>query len=257
MIDKKAMQQMLSYVRRAVYDYDMISDGDRIAVGVSGGKDSLTLLAAMQGLARFYDKHFEVVAVMVDMGFEGADFSSVQALCDEIGVELHIFKSEIKEIVFDVRKEEHPCSLCANLRRGALHDATVACGCRKLALGHHFDDVVETFYMNLFNEGRIGCFSPVTYMSRKDITVIRPLIYAPEKDITHFVRVSGIQPLPKLCPNDGNSDRERVKQLLYQMEKNDPGLKMRLFGAIERDGVDGFKVCPRAVRNPRKKENNA
>lgn len=254
MIDKKAMQQMLSYVRRAVYDYDMIQDGDRIAVGVSGGKDSLTLLAAMKGLSRFYDKHFEVEAVMIDMGFDGADFSPVKALCDELGCELKIFKSDIKEIVFDVRKEEHPCSLCANLRRGALHDATIECGCNKVALGHHFDDVVETFYMNLFNGGHIGCFSPVTYMSRKNITVIRPLIYAPEKDITHFVRVSGITPLPKLCPNDGFSDRERVKKLLHEMEKNDPGLKMRLFGALERAGVDGFKVCPRAVRNKRKQE---
>ncbi len=249
MVNTKALQQMLSYVRRAVYDYDMIQDGERVAVGVSGGKDSLALLVTLNALARFYPKKFTVHGVMIDMGFAGADFSGIQSLCDEINVPLHIVKSDIAQIVFDVRKESNPCSLCATLRRGAIHDAALSIGCRKIALGHHFDDAVETFYMNLFTEGRIGCFAPVTFLTRKQVTIIRPMIYAPEKDISHFVRVSGIPVLPKLCPNDEKSDRERVKKLLQQMEKDYPGTKARLFGAMERAGVDGYKVCPRARRS--------
>ena len=159
------MKRMLSFVRRAVDDYGMIDEGDRIAVGISGGKDSLTLLAVMAALGRFYPKKFEVVGITVDMGFEGSDYSSVEEYCRTLGVEYKVVKTEIAKIIFDVRKESNPCSLCAKMRRGSLHAAAQESGCNKVALGHHYDDAVETFMMNLFFEGRLGCFSPVTYLS--------------------------------------------------------------------------------------------
>ena len=176
-------KRLLSYARRAVDDYKMIEDGDKIAVGISGGKDSLALLTALAGLRRFYPQKFDILALSIDMGLEGMDFSPVAKYCEELGVEYKIVKTEISNIIFNVRKEPNPCSLCAKMRRGALNTAAVEEKCNKVALGHHFDDVVETFMLNLFFEGRIGTFSPVTYLSRMDITVIRPLIYMPEKDV--------------------------------------------------------------------------
>ena len=183
-------KRLLSHARRAVDDYNMIEDGDRIAVGISGGKDSLALLTALAGLRIFYPKKFEVIGISIDMGLEGMDFSPVADYCEKLGVEYRIVKTEISNIIFNVRKEPNPCSLCAKMRRGALNTAAVEAGCNKVALGHHFDDVVETFMLNLFFEGRIGTFSPVTYLSRMDITVIRPLIYMPEKDVRYFVRLT-------------------------------------------------------------------
>jgi tRNA(Ile)-lysidine synthase TilS/MesJ len=197
MIDSKALQKLMSYTRRAIEEYDMLSDGDRIAVGVSGGKDSLALLCALQGLSRFYPKKFEVVPVNLKMGFPEETDEVSRKLCAELGLELQSFPSDIYSVVFEVRKEKNPCSLCANMRRGALHGAAKELGCNKLALGHHFDDAVETIMMNLFIEGRFDCFRPVTYLSRSDITVIRPMLYVPEKEISHFVRVSDIVPVPK------------------------------------------------------------
>ncbi|MBE6692633.1 MAG: tRNA 2-thiocytidine(32) synthetase TtcA [Ruminococcaceae bacterium] len=238
MIDSKALQKLMSYTRRAIEEYNMISDGDRIAVGVSGGKDSLALLCALQGLARFYPKKFTVVPVNLRMGFPEETDEVSRALCEELGLELQSFDSDIYSVVFEVRKEKNPCSLCANMRRGALHGAAKELGCNKLALGHHFDDAVETIMMNLFIEGRFDCFRPVTYLSRSDITVIRPLLYVPEKEITHFVRVSDITPVAKKCPADGITRREDTKRALAEMERNDRGIKQRIFNAWEQSPVN-------------------
>ena len=237
----KEQKHLLSYVRRAVDDYSMIEEGDRIAVGVSGGKDSLTLLAALAGLRRFYPKKFELIAITEDMGFEGSDWSAVSAFCEKLGVEYHIEKTDIAKIVFDIRKESSPCSLCAKMRRGALNGSAKKFGCNKVALGHHYDDVVETFMLNLFFEGRIGCFRPVTYLSRMDVTVIRPMIYMPEKDVRAYAAAAELPVTKSLCPADGNTQREEMKQLLQELDKTNKGLKYRVFGAIQRGEIDGWK----------------
>ncbi|MDD5917217.1 MAG: ATP-binding protein [Clostridiales bacterium] len=239
------IQKILGYARRACTDYGMIESGDRIAVGVSGGKDSLTLLVTLALLKRFYGAEYELFPVTLDAGFPGAGFSNIQLLCDQLGLTLTMLPSDVYEIVFNIRKEKFPCSLCANMRRGALNSAAVKLGCNKVALGHHFDDTVETLMMNLLIEGRFGCFSPVTYLDRSGITMIRPLIYCPEKEITAFIRKNGIEPSPKYCPADGNTKRAEIKKLLADMSKNDRGLKVRLFGALERSGVDGWSVHER------------
>jgi tRNA(Ile)-lysidine synthase TilS/MesJ len=210
----------------------MIEEGDRIAVGVSGGKDSLALLCALHGLKRFYPKSFEIVPINIKMGFPNETDEVSKALCDELGLELQSVKSDIYSVVFEVRKEKHPCSLCSNMRRGALHGAAKELGCNKLALGHHFDDAVETIIMNLFIEGRFDCFYPVTYLDRSDITVIRPLLFAPEKEVSHFVRACGIVPVPKNCPADGVTKREDAKRALDDLERSDRGVKMRVFNAF-------------------------
>ena len=237
----KEQKHLLSYVRRAVDDYGMIEEGDRIAVGVSGGKDSLTLLAALAGLRRFYPKKFELIAITEDMGFEGSDWSAVSAFCEKLGVEYHIEKTDIAKIVFDIRKESSPCSLCAKMRRGALNGSAKKFGCNKVALGHHYDDVVETFMLNLFFEGRIGCFRPVTYLSRMDVTVIRPMIYMPEKDVRAYAAAAELPVTKSLCPADGNTQREEMKNLLQELDKTNKGLKYRVFGAIQRGEIDGWK----------------
>lgn len=243
------LQELLSQTRRAVDDYGMIEEGDRIAVGVSGGKDSLALLAVLKGLQRFYPKHFDLFAIHLQMGFPGSDDANIRALCDAIGVELVSVPTDIYEVVFEVRKEKSPCSLCANLRRGVLYSTATSLGCHKIALGHHFDDAVETVVMNLFHEGRFGCFSPVTYLDRTGVTMIRPLLYVPEKDVSRFVNAAGITPSPKLCPADGNTAREDAKTFLADMEKKDRGVKMRIFGALERARVDGFEEHQRGRKN--------
>lgn len=235
------IKRVLSYVRRAVDDYDMIREGDKIAVGVSAGKDSLTLLCAMADLQRFYPKKFELCAITVDMGFEGADFSQISALCERLGVPYHIIPTQISQVIFDVRKEKNPCSLCAKMRRGALYRGAKELGCTTVALGHHFDDVVETFMLNLFYEGRIGCFQPVTYLSNTDITMIRPMIYMPEKDVRYFANKAELPVMKSPCPADGNTEREEMKQLLARLERDNKGLRYRIFGAIQRGEIDGFR----------------
>lgn len=235
------IKRVLSYVRRGVDDYNMIEEGDRIAVGVSAGKDSLTLLCAMADLRRFYPKKFELCAVTVDMGFDGTDFSPIKALCDELGVEYHIVPTQISKVIFDVRKEKNPCSLCAKMRRGALYGYAKDIGFNKVALGHHFDDVVETFMLNLFYEGRLGCFQPVTYLSNTGITLIRPMIYMPEKDVRYFASKSDLPVVKSPCPADGNTEREEMKKLLASLERENKGLRYRIFGAIQRGEIDGFR----------------
>ena len=239
------IKRILSYTRRALDDYGMIRPGDRIAVGVSAGKDSLTLLCAMAELRRFYPIPFELVAITVDMGFEGGmDFSPIQKLCDELNVPYYIEKTEIAKIIFDIRKEKSPCSLCAKMRRGALHRAAKDHGCNVVALGHHFDDAVETFMLNLFFEGRLGCFSPVTYLSRMDITLIRPMIYMPEKEVRYFTNKVDLPVIKSPCPADGNTQREEMKQLLAKLDREHNGLRYRIFGAMQRGEIDGVKLTP-------------
>ena len=234
------IKRVLSYVRRGVDDYAMIEDGDRIAVGVSAGKDSLTLLCALAELRRFYPKKFELAAITVDMGFEGTDFAPIARLCEELNVPYHIIPTQISTVIFDVRKEKNPCSLCAKMRRGALYGAARDMGFNKVALGHHFDDVVETFMLNLFFEGRLGCFQPVTYLSNTQITLIRPMLYMPEKDVRYFASKAELPVVKSLCPADGNTEREEMKKLLASLEKENRGLRYRIFGAIQRGNIDGF-----------------
>lgn len=237
------IKRILSFTRRAVDDYGMIRPGDKIAVGISGGKDSLTLLCALAELRRFYPNPFEVIGITVDMGFaEPMDLTGVRELCEKLNVEYHVVKTEIYKIIFEVRKESSPCSLCAKMRRGALHNAAKELGCNVVALGHHFDDVVDTFMLNLFFEGRIGCFQPVTYLSRRDITVIRPMIYMPEKDIRYFAGRVELPVIKSPCPADGNTERESMKQLLHTLERENKGLRYRIFGALQRGNIDGFKM---------------
>ena len=239
------MKRLLSFVRRAADDYNMIEDGDRIAVGVSGGKDSLALLYALSEMRRFYPKKYEVVAITVDMGFEGGSFLPVEQLCRELGVEYRIVKTEIAKIIFDVRQESNPCSLCAKMRRGSLHAEAQAASCNKVALGHHYDDAVETFMMNLFFEGRLGCFSPVTYLSNRKITLIRPLLYATEKDVEYFARRRALPVTASLCPEDHATERENMKKLLSELERDNKGIKHRIFHAMCRANIDGFKMSGR------------
>ena len=237
-------KRILSYTRRAIDDYKMIEAGDKIAVGVSAGKDSLTLLCAMAQLRRFYPIPFELIAITVDMGFEGTDFSGIRAFCEELGVPYHVVPTEISHIIFEVRREKNPCSLCAKMRRGALHNAAKELGCTSVALGHHFDDAVETFMLNLFFEGRLGCFSPVTYLSRVGIKLIRPMLYMPEKDIRYFASKVALPVVKSPCPADGNTQREEMKQLLRDLDRKHDGLRYRIFGAMQRGEIDGFKLTP-------------
>ncbi len=237
----KEIKRILSFTRRAVDDYNMIEDGDRIGVGISGGKDSLTLLFALAELRRFYPKKYELVAIMVDMGFEGMDVSEISKLCQELDVPFVVAHTQIAKVVFDIRKEKNPCGLCAKMRRGALHDECKRQGCNKLALGHHFDDVVDTFMLNLFYEGRLGSFSPVTYLSRKELTMIRPLLYAQEKDVRYFVNRHPLPIITSPCPADKNTERESMKQLLINLERNNKGLRHRIFGALQKAGIDGYR----------------
>ena len=236
------IRRLLSFTRRAVDDYSMIEEGDRIAVGVSGGKDSLALLCALSDLRRFYPKSFSLVAITVNAGFPNMDFTPVAEFCEKLEIPYVIKESGIADVVFNKRKETNPCSLCAKMRRGSLHDAAKEQGCNKIALGHHFDDVVTTFMLNLFREGRIGCFSPVTYLSRKDLTMIRPLIYAHEDDVRYFVRGNDLPLVQNTCPEDKQTERENMLQFLNDLDRKDKGLKHRIFTAIQKGNVDGFHL---------------
>lgn len=241
------MAKILSYLRRAVDDYAMIAPGDRVAVGVSGGKDSLAALCALAELQRFYPHPFELEAITLDMGGEAMDFSGIAALCTRIGVPYSVHATQIREIVFDIRKEPNPCALCANLRRGALNRIAKAQGCNKVVLGHHFDDAVETFMLSLFFEGRVSCFTPVTHLTRMDITALRPLIYAPERDIIGYVRQNALPVVHNPCPANGNTKRQYIKELLGQLGHENRGLKGRLFTALK-NSVEGWQPV-RTSRN--------
>ena len=228
------MKQILSHVRRCVEDYDMIQPGDRVAVGVSGGKDSLTLLAAMARLRRFYPVPFEVHAITVHPGVPEMDFSAVAGLCRELEVPYHLLPTEIFHIIFDVRKEKNPCSMCAKMRRGAIHNAMKELGLNKIALGHHFDDAVETFFLSLFYEGRISCFQPVTWLDRMDVTQIRPLLYCGESMIRAAAERNRLPVVHNPCPSDGATRRQEVKELVAELSRTYPQLKEFVFGAMQR-----------------------
>ncbi len=236
------MKHILSRLRRAAEDYNMIEAGDRIAVGVSGGKDSLVALLAMKRLQRFYPKQFYLEAITIDMGFDNMDFRAVAKLCEEENIPYYTQKSDIKQIIFDYRKEENPCSLCANLRRGAMCTAAKERNIQKIVYGHHFDDVINTFYLSLLYEGRLNCFAPVTYLERMDVTVIRPLIYVQETDIQKFAEKVSLPVVKSTCPADKNTKRQYVADLLQMLDKENPGLKQRIFTAVQKSEIKGWRI---------------
>ncbi len=234
------LQQLLSYTRRAVDDYKMIEQNDCIAIGISGGKDSLTLLYALAELRRFYPIPYTVKAISVNLGYE-IDYTEIQHLCDTLHVEFTIIPTQIKDIVFDIRKESNPCSLCAKLRKGAFNEEAKKLGCNKLAYAHHKDDVIETMMMSLIYEGRFHTFSPVTYLDRMDITLIRPLIYVNECDIVGFQHKYNLPVFKNPCPADGITKREDSKNLIKEIDKNAPGVRERLFNAITSGTIPSWK----------------
>lgn len=234
------LQQVLSYVRKAIDDYNMIEEGDKIAIGISGGKDSLTLLYALHDLRRFYPKKFEIHAVTVDLGFRNLLLDKIKDLCQELGVEYTIVETDIAKIIFEDRKEENPCSLCAKMRKGALNQAIKKAGCNKVAYAHHKDDVVETMLMSLIFEGRFHTFAPVTYLDRMELTVIRPLLYMKEADVIGFVNKYNVPVVKSPCPADGHTKREYVKNLLRQLNQENPGVKERMFTAIQSGNLKGW-----------------
>ena len=240
------MQKMLSLFRSCVDDYAMIQAGDRIAVGVSGGKDSLTLLVLLAELKKFYPLPYTLEAFSVDMGMGGMDFSPVAALCARLEIPFHKIDTQIGPVLFEYRKEKNPCSLCAKMRRGALGKAITEAGIHKIALGHHRDDAVETFLMSLVYEGRISCFEPVTYLDRSSVTQIRPLLYIPEQAVAHFAKRYELPVVHNTCPADKHTKREEIKALVFELNGRYPGLKDKLFGAMQRYplanwGIDGTK----------------
>lgn len=246
------MQRMMGLVRRCAADYQMIAPKDRIAVGVSGGKDSVTLLYLLAALREYYPEPFELTAITIDMGLPGMDFSPVEALCERLRVPYHTVKTEIGPIIFDYRKEKNPCSMCAKMRRGALNQALLAQGFHKVALGHHYDDAVETFLMSLIFEGRLSCFQPVTYLDRTGVTQIRPMLYLTEGMIRNFVEREQLPVVHNVCPADKHTKREEIKQLIVQLQKQYPDLKNRVFGAMQRLPLPEWGVCEGVGRSPHK-----
>lgn len=236
------MKKLLSLTRAAVDKYNMIEAGDKIAVGVSGGKDSLALLYALAKLRDFYPKPFSLVAITLDYQFNGVaeDYTEIEALCKELQVEYIVRRTNLWEVIFETRKEKNPCSLCAKMRRGLLHDTAVANGCNKVALGHHMDDAAETFLMNLLNGGKIGCFSPVSYLSNKKLYLIRPLIFAYEKDVAAAARRANLPVVKSRCPMDKESNRQNMKELLKSLEKDYPAVRKKIVGALERSHIDNW-----------------
>ena len=227
------MQKLIGLVRRCVEDYNMIEAGDKIAVGVSGGKDSLALLVFLAELRKYNQKPFTLEAITIDMGL-GMDYSGIQKLCDELDVPYTIVNTEIAPIIFEYRKEKNPCSMCSKMRRGALNQALLDRGCNKLALGHHYDDAVETFMMSLLFEGRISCFQPVTNLDRSGVIQIRPMLYIHERTVDNFAEKANLPVLTNRCPVDKETKREEVKQLLFNLSAPYPDLKERIFGAMQR-----------------------
>lgn len=223
------MQRILSHMRKAIEEYHMIEENDKIAICLSGGKDSITMLYAFKALQRFYPKKFDIIAISIDPGFEFFDTDLLQKTCDNVGIPLFIGKSNAKEIVFDIRKEKNPCSLCANLRRGIINSIAIEQGCNKIALGHNEDDVLETFLLNLFYTGSIGTFAPVSYMDRTKITLIRPLIYTSEKETRKFIRKNELRIMPKVCPMDRNIKKRRYKKINYRFIQKYPNASRKSF----------------------------
>ena len=234
------LQQLLSYTRRAVDDYALIDSGDKIAVGLSGGKDSLALLYALHGLKRFYPNKFELHGISVDLGYEGFDLSPIADICKELEVPYTIVKTDIGKIIFEDRKEASPCSLCAKMRKGALNEKAKELGCNKVAYAHHMDDIVETMMLSLIFEGRFYSFSPKTYLDRMDLTVIRPMMYVCEADVIGFKNKYQLPIVKNPCKVDGFTKRQYAKELLQQLNRNHPGAKDRMFRAILNGNIQGW-----------------
>lgn len=236
------LQQLLSFTRKAVDEYQMIEAGDKIAVGISGGKDSLTLLYALAGLRRFYPRPFDLIAITVDLGYEKFHTEKIEALCQELDVPYHVVKTDIARILFEERKESNPCSLCAKMRKGALNEAVKKLGCNKVAYAHHKDDIVETMILSLIFEGRFHSFSPKSYLDRMDLTVIRPMMYINEADVIGFQRKHELPVEKSRCPVDGLTKRQYAKDLIHQLELDHPGAKQRMFTAIINGNIEGWPV---------------
>ena len=234
------LQHLLSYVRRAVQDYQMIEEGDTIAIGISGGKDSLILALALSHLKRFYPKSFNVIGITVSLGFEGFDLSVVQAFFNTLNMPFYICDTQIGQIIFEERKESNPCSLCSKMRKGALYQEAKKLGCNKIALGHNREDINETLLMSLLYEGRIHTMAPVTYMDQVDLKIIRPLIYVPEQDIRGFAKKHNLPVVKSPCPADGKTKREDMKILIQSIQKDIPKVQEHLFGAIQRSSISGW-----------------
>ena len=236
------MQKLLGQMRAALEKYEMIEAGDRIAVGVSGGKDSLVLLAGLARLRAFYPKPFTLVAITADPGFPGqaADYTQVADLCAELGVEYHLRKTQLYRVIFEERREKNPCSMCARMRRGVLHSMALEHNCNRIALGHHEDDAVETFFMNLLEGGRLGCFSPKSYLSRRALWLIRPMIFCAERDIASAARRQGLPLVKSACPVDGATRRQTMKGYLRELEQTVPDLRAKVMGALSRAALDGW-----------------
>ncbi len=241
--EQKAMQRLCGLMRKAVQDYEMLSPGDRVLVGVSGGKDSVALTMGLLALRQYIGFDFEIRAVTLDPQFGGApaDYSVLESFFAAQGVPYEIRRTDIGPVVFDYRKEKNPCALCAKLRRGALHTAAQELGCNKVALGHHLDDAVETFYMNLWREGRLGCFSPVTYLSRRELTLIRPMLLATEFEVTAAVREAGLPVVKSRCPADGATVREETKEFVRQRCREDHAFRQKALNALQTSGLDGWR----------------
>lgn len=235
------LQKLLSYVRKAIDDYNMIENGDKIAIGLSGGKDSVALLVALNSLKNFYPKKFDIEAITISLNFDKMDFSSMVELCNRLSINYTIENTFISQIVFSERKEKNPCSLCSKLRKGALNNVAKKLGCNRVALGHNKDDIIETFFLSLFYESRINTFAPVTFLDRKQLYSIRPLMYVREKDIKAFISSNNLSIVKNLCPASGNTQRERIKEFIYQNEKVYDCFDEKIFGAIKRSDIYGWQ----------------
>ena len=235
------MQRILSLTRKCIAEYKMIKNGDKIAVGVSGGKDSVLMLMALSQLRRFYTESFDVKAITINSDPTKNDYSPIKKLCDENDIEYSVVDSNIFEIIFDIRKEENPCALCAKMRRGMLHDEALRLGCNKIALGHNFNDAVETFLMSQIFEGRISCFSPVTYLDRKGLWQIRPFLYADEYLIKRVTKKLELPIVKNPCPANGNTKRQEIKEFVAKMNSQYPGYSTKIFNAMQRYPLAGWE----------------
>ena len=233
-------QKLLSYVRRAVDDYKMIEENDKIAIGLSGGKDSISLLLALSDLRKFYPKKFDICAITVSLGFDGSDFTPMEELCKKIDVDYHVIDTQIGEIIFDARKESNPCSLCAKMRKGALNNKADELVCNKIALGHNRDDIIETFMMSLIFEARISTFQPVSFLEKKKLFSIRPLMYVPESDIKGYIRKNNLPIIKNPCPANGNTKRQEMKDLIKDLCRKYDNADTKIFNAISRSKIDGW-----------------
>ncbi|MEE0420790.1 MAG: ATP-binding protein [Lachnospiraceae bacterium] len=234
------LQQLLSFTRKAVDEYQMIEDGDKIAVGISGGKDSLTMLHALRGLQRFYPKHFELQAITVSLGYEDFNLDPIRELCRSLEVPYQVVDTKIARIIFDERREPNPCSLCAKMRKGAFNEEAKRLGCNKVAYAHHRDDIIETMLLSLIFEGRFHSFSPRTYLDRMDLTVIRPLMFVSEADVIGFKNKYGLPVVKSPCPADGYTKRQYAKDLIRQLNQEHPGVKERMFTAVLNGNIQGW-----------------